>query len=506
MTNSELATDWVADIPPVFEKINGKPALQLPGPGYLVSDFAENLGKLLAPHGIFSRKGKAFTLDHEGQKLELVTPVWLRTWLENHVSPFKLRASGEGQPSFKLTQTITEDTAKAVLASSQFLHQLPQVERFHPCPMPWKRRDGTIKLLSIGLDEQSSTYTADPGFNIEPMGLVAAREIIDSLLEEFAWPNDGGRSKAVSISAMLTVFAGGIMDQGATRPVFLYVANAEGSGKTTLAQLAGLPYQTIPVETAPPDEAEWQKKLLSVVMSGRRLLLLDNLKGRLNSGALEAYTTSPHYTGRILGVSGEFSGEAGATVLITGNGLTVTGDLRRRCLLVELFLTEFRSEDRKFKRTLDPVAMKEKRREVLCALWGFVYAWNEAGRPKSSKGNASFPRWCDTIGGIVEHAGYGCPTAQAQVEGMGDTDSADFAKLVSMMDTTTRYQYSLIEEMVIDAGLFEWLTSRDQGEGLPSGQKKQLSSILTRYKDRHVRDSKIFRVHGNGHGRVYFLE
>ena len=38
------------------------------------------------------------------------------------------------------------------------------------------------------------------------------------------------------VAAMLTVYAGGLMPDGATRPVFLYLGNAEGDGKTTAAR------------------------------------------------------------------------------------------------------------------------------------------------------------------------------------------------------------------------------------------------------------------------------
>lgn len=506
------ADDSAFEIQPEF--LNGKPALLLPGPGYLLSDFSKTLGTMLCNHGIFSRGGRVFALDHEGQKLELVAPAWLRTWVEDFVSPYKLRSGPEGM-RFKSVNTMPEDSAKAVLASHQFLEQLPKVERFHPCPMPWKRKDGGIELLPIGLDAESNTFTADPGFTIEPMSLADSLATLDNLLEEFAWPDDDGRSKSVAIAAMLTVFASGLMEEGANRPVFLYVANAEGSGKTTLAQLAGLPYRMTPVETAPTDEAEWQKKLLSVVMSGRRLLLLDNLKGRLNSAALEAYTTSPHYTGRILGVSSEFTGEAGASVLITGNGLTITGDLRRRCLLVELNLKEMRAEDRKFKRTLDSVAMSEQRQKVLSALWGLVKAWNEADRPACSIGNSSFPRWSESIGGIVEFAGYGCPTRTPVIEGMGDTDTSDMEQLVGKMEPRERYTFSQIEEMAIETGLFDWITSKailannpsiGESPTLQPGQKKQLSTVLGRYKNRRMRDGSIFCIEGHGHMRKYFLK
>ena len=500
-----LATGWEGVEPTPIETINERPAIRLPGDNHLLSEFALNLGRLVRDHGIYARKGLAFTLNLETQSLTPATPSWLRTWVEKHTMPFRV-GTVNGR-TFEIGRSMTEDNAKAVLASDQFLEQLPRAERFHPCPMPFLRKDGSIELLPIGLDQESSTITVDPGFKIDPDSLIAARLTLDNLLEEFALPDDGGRSKAVHISAMLTVFAGGIMPPESNRPVFFYMANAEGSGKTTLAQLAGIPYRSTPVETAPKDESEWQKKILSLVISGRRLLLLDNLKGHLNSGALEAYTTSSQFTGRILGVSKEFTGEAGATVLITGNGLTVTPDLRRRSLFVELFLKEVRAEDRCFKRTLDPCAIASMRREVLCALWGLVHEWDRAGRPKASIHNSSFPRWSDSIAGIVEFAGFGCPTAPAEIEGMGDTVTADFSALFEEMNEVKHYEFFELAQMSMEHGLFEHITN-DTENGTPSGLSKrsarQLSTILGKYHGRRFKNNHLFLAQGKGHARRYF--
>jgi len=503
----KLATDFsaedIAETPRTIETINGKPALLLPGDGRLISDFADELGELLNGHGIFNRKGAAFTLDHEGQRLKLAEAGWLRTWVESQVVPFK-KGSSENGP-IKIVKTMAKETADAVLVSPQFLDQLPQVERFHPCPMPWLRDAGKIELLPLGLDHASGTFTSDPGFQIEAMQFTEAKVEIESLIAEFPWADDGGRSKAVAIAAMLTTFAGGLMPAKATKPVFIYTANAEGSGKTTLAQLAGTPYADTPAEAAPRDETEWQKKLLSLVISGRRLVLLDNLKNHFNSPSFEAYTTSATFGGRILGGSREFTGEAGATILITGNGLTFTPDLRRRALMVELFMRELRAEDRSFRRRLTPATITAMRPRILSALWGIVTAWNLAGRPPASRMNTSFPEWCETIGGMVEFAGWGCPTAPAQIEGMGDTDTTDFAALAAAMKPGRRYEFDELATISEDTELFDHILSDKENGSLTRRAKKRLSEVFKRFNGRRVTASGHFEVLGKAKTRRYMI-
>jgi len=504
-----LATDFsaedIAETPRIIENINGKPALLLPGDGRLISEFAEELGELLNSEDIFNRKGTAFTLAHGGKGLKLAEAVWLRTWVESHVVPFKMgfsRKSGE----IKIVKTMAKETADAVLVSEQFLERLPEIARFHPCPMPWLSQDKIIELLPIGYDHLSKSFTSDPGFVISSMPFAEAKAEIETLLAEFPWAEDGGRSKAVAIASMFTTFAEGLMPTNATKPVFIYTANAEGSGKTTLAQLAGTPYADTPAEAAPRDESEWQKKLLSLVISGRRLVLLDNLKGHLNSPAFESYTSSATFGGRILGGSREFTGEAGATILITGNGLTFTPDLRRRALIVELFMPELRAEDRTFRRRLTPVTITAMRPGILSALWGIVTAWDKAGRPPSSRMNSSFPEWCETIAGVVEFAGWGCPTAPAQIEGIGDTDTSDFAKFAAAMDPGKHYEFDELFMFIEELGLFEHITSdRDQYNLLTRRGRKLLSSVFARYDGRRVTESRVFKRKGQGHRRRYLI-
>jgi uridylate kinase len=149
-----------------------------------------------------------------------------------------------------------------------------------------------------------------------------------------------------------------------------------------------MPYRDIPAEAAPRTDEDWQKKLLAETIAGRRLVLIDNAKGHLDSAALEAYITSAVFGGRILGVSKEFHGEAGATVLLTGNRLTISPDLQRRVLMVELFMSELRAADRKFRRVLDVQTIREERPRIVSAMWSIVSAWDKAGRPESSIINA----------------------------------------------------------------------------------------------------------------------
>lgn len=485
-------------------ELNGKPAIELPCPGRPLSDFAGDVGRLLAPAGVYSRGGLAFSVDATGQRLEAVDPQWLRTWAEGTVALFKQSKTAAGDV-LRLRHSMSLDTARALVVAPQFLEPLPEIRHFAPVRMPILRADGQIELLPSGFDRASLTLTHRGGCayatDATPERATLA---IRGLLAEFPFADD--RSRAAAVAAMLTVYARGLLTEGATIPCFVYLANAEGSGKTTLAQLAGIAYGIPTAESRPATEEEWNKQLLALVMGGARLLLLDNLKGHLNSPSLEAYLTATSYSGRVLGVSKKFTGPADAAILLTGNRLTVSPDLRRRSIFIELFMEELRAEDRTFKRRLDPPAILELQDGILAALWGLVRGWDMAGRPPASHINSSLPRWSETIAGIVEWAGFGNPAVAADLEDGGDTDTRDIARLGEVMEAGRPYKFTELCELCAEFGLFPRFTEETSDEG--SGglkARKRFSVVLKTYNRRMIAMGKRFEADGKGHQRRYII-
>lgn len=488
-----------------LETIDGLPAIELPCPGRTLGEFAEDVGSLLAQDGIYQRGGLAFRVVESTQKLEAVGPQFFRTWAEQRVRLYKTH-HGQQDSKISLKQSMTIDTANALVVSPQFLGSLPTLARFQPVRMPVVKDGGHLELLSVGYDTETETLTSSAGteYNTQ-LPFTEAVEFLDRMLCDFPFADD--RSKAVSIASMLTVYAGGVIPKHATTPAFIYQANAEGSGKTTLAKLSGAPYGAIDCKPAPTTETEWQKRLLALTMSGRRVVLLDNLRGHLNSPSLEAYLTATRYGDRVLGQSKEFEGDADAVLLVTGNGLTVTPDMRRRVLVCELFMRELRAEDRTFKYRLDDPALLKLQPDILASLWALVRNWDSKGRPKASRRNASFPAWCDTIAGMVEAAGFACPTTPAELETGGDTDTRDISRLGDKMLDGTRYTFSEITDLCAENGFFERLTDQTEADGqLTRSAKSILSKTLLRYDGRTITEGHTFHIAGKGHSRKFYLE
>jgi hypothetical protein len=88
-----------------------------------------------------------------------------------------------------------------------------------------------------------------------------------------------------------------------------------------------------------------------------------------------------------------FKGENLVTAFATGNGMTISADMRRRSLVIELHQAYERPEDRVFKQPLNDAVLKARRSEILAAYWSMVRNWDEKGRPSPSRSHSAFPAW-----------------------------------------------------------------------------------------------------------------
>jgi CHC2 zinc finger len=476
------------------------PKVQLPGDGRLLSAFAVDCAEVLKDCGIYQRGGVAFIVNQQRDGLDVITAPMLRTLAEQHLVCYRVRSSGDNVVS--LPRTMSTEDAQGMLSAQQFLSRLPKVARIATARLPVMRGNGVIELLPAGYDAASSTLTL-PHCDYEvALPMSVATQTIDELLAEFPFADDG-RSKAVAVSAMVGLFAAGLLRTGMARPVFIYLANAEGAGKTLIAKCAISPnHGLVKTDGDLKDKAETAKELLAAVIETRPYILFDNCKRHLDSPYLEAFVSSTMWSGRILGVSKMFAGENLMTVFVTGNGCTVSPDMRRRALFVELFMENERAEDRKFKRVLDDAALLALRPRILAALWALVRAWDAAGRPKPSRTHTAFPRWAEIVGGIVEHAGYGCPLAAAEIPSAADVDGADMRELVKVLAHGEPLKFDELVIVARENGLFERIIGSDDGELKPS-DKSTFGKLLKRYNRRVFRGGRSFVIDGKGRYKTF---
>jgi hypothetical protein len=139
-------------------------------------------------------------------------------------------------------------------------------------------------------------------------------------------------------------------------------------------------------------------------------------------------------------------------------------------------------------------------------LWAMIVDWDKAGRPKPSRSSSSFPDWADVVGGIVEHAGFGCPLQTPQSKVSVDTDGEDMRLLAAEMaknDGSGGTKFADLVEVCRKCELFEHIIPT---EGKLGGKERStLGRLLQRYSGRQVGEHR-FVMEGSGHSKKYRVE
>lgn len=216
---------------------------------------------------------------------------------------------------------------------------------------------------------------------------------LENLVSTFPFASGAdGPDRSVAVSGILTA-----LDRRAvaTAPAHGISAPVAGSGKSMLVDVSSViaTGRRAPVIDQSKDDAETDKRLVSALLRGGAIISLDNLDRPLDSALLcQALTTVGTMQLRILGFSRDVDVPNTAMFFVTGNNLTLAGDLTRRALVCRLDPACERPELRKF--ATDPVAIaREQRGELVVAGLTVLRAYSVAEQRVAVAPLGSFEDW-----------------------------------------------------------------------------------------------------------------
>jgi hypothetical protein len=223
---------------------------------------------------------------------------------------------------------------------------------------PTLRADGSL-LERDGYDAQSGLYADFGGIEYLPINPTPSLEearaallALDDLLSECAF-SGGPQSPSASVmrAAIITAIIRHALDLA---PILAVTAEKAGSGKTTLAHVISLILTGHPAAVVPlgADNAEIARQLLSLLMTGDQVVCFDNAVKPVDSPALCAATTSSLYRDRIIRTSQVARVSAAVTWVITGNHLSLVGDLSTRAVQCMLDPLDERPQERTYRRRI----------------------------------------------------------------------------------------------------------------------------------------------------------
>jgi len=198
--------------------------------------------------------------------------------------------------------------------------------------------------------------------------------------------------------------------------MLLISAPNQGTGKTLISQtLGGIVMNKVKITPAPTGyeaEAEWQKKLLSILMNPDPITVFDNLPDgkTFDSATLAGVLTTGEFAGRILGKSEYKSFPVKTVIVATGNNVRIGIDMQRRYILSKIDANMEKPWQRKISNFNIPDIenhVRDNRAQYIADCLTLIRAWFAAGKPKNPDHveTGSYEAWARTIGGIFAYAG-----------------------------------------------------------------------------------------------------
>jgi len=169
----------------------------------------------------------------------------------------------------------------------------------------------------------------------------------------------------------------------------------------------GRPAHMIP---ATKDPEEWRKLLTTLLLSGDRYVIFDNVDHTLESEYLAAFLTALVWKDRILGQSQPIQLPNRTVCFANGNNARVGGNLARRIVPVLLYSPEARPwlrDTGEFKHPKLREWLAENRGRIIAAILTIVRGWGVAGRPKAADKVVlgSFEIYAELVGNLLSFMG-----------------------------------------------------------------------------------------------------
>lgn len=277
---------------------------------------------------------------------------------------------------------------------------------------PMVRADGSL-LTEPGYDKDSGyLFLPAPGVAVPAVSsaptdeeVTTARELLLEMVAGFPFVGDDDRANY--LGALLTPLLRPICP-----PPYKMIgigAHQPGSGKTLLAQTISIVHGGVLRSEVPEDEAEWRKMTMSLLATtSAPVAVLDNVTGVLKSSVLAGLLTAQgEIQDRELGSSRMIRTENDRLWVITGNNLSLGGDLVRRTVTVMIDPDMANPETRTGFAIQDLAGwVTENRNRILHALLTLVQNWVHRGSMLADRAQSDgYARWEKTVAGILSVAG-----------------------------------------------------------------------------------------------------
>lgn len=237
-------------------------------------------------------------------------------------------------------------------------------------------------------------------------------------------------------------------------PLFAVDATTRGSGKSRLADAAArIAYGHDAIRSPQrANDEEFAKNVMSVLLGGDAMVLIDNVLLPLGGGTLDALLTSRTWKDRILGSNERVTVSHNTCWWANGNNLVLAGDLARRCLMIRIESSLENPEDRTvFKHNPLLDWCTANRKILVGAALTILRAYCVANRPDVGVRMASFESWAALVPSAIVWAGSPNPMlARATTDDANDGDKINQRAVLAGVEAIDPSGSGVTAKTVID--------------------------------------------------------
>lgn len=354
------------------------------------------------------RAPKANADENGWAQIQAVTAGQLKAKIQYTYSCYKINKGKDGNPDTETPAMFSRDAAQVAIDAPEAMAMLRGLAGITTTPMV--RADGSL-LDRPGYDASSRfLFLPGPGVDVRPVSevptdedLAKAMDILDTMLDGFkaTWQtkDDLANYLGLLLTPMLRLVT------PPTYKMFGIGAHQPGSGKTLLADIVTAVHGGVLRSEAPEDETEWRKQITSILATtSAPVVHIDNVTGVLKSSTLAGTLTAGQaVTDRVLGSSEMITTFNDRVWVVTGNNLSLGGDLVRRTIIITIDPNMPNPETRTDFKIADLIGwVKANRNEILWALLVMIRRWVAAGRPLAERAQSdSFALWERSVAGVL---------------------------------------------------------------------------------------------------------
>ena len=286
------------------------------------------------------------------------------------------------------------------------------------------------------------------------------------------WPFATSASRAAAVACLLTVAFRAAIDGPC--PCFVVSSNMRGAGKGLLLRVISILATGAPsAETViAEDRSEQGKQIVALFRSGRRMIVLDEVKRLSAIHELDSIVTAwPYYASRTLGKSEVAESPATPVWCVAGNNVSVESDSVRRTLAIRLETDHAHPEDRDDFLRPDIVGhITRERGRYYAAMLAVVGYATTLGGEAGVRSFGSFESWSSLIRrGLVSLDGVDPLDSRADL-GIDVVEHERASLLVALVAEHGPIRYDglarllpQLEEVGIDAKNLRYALRRERG-------------------------------------------